>query len=415
MRDRSNEKKWCEMNRPFDLRNRSFLQRLLPERQILIRSGEQITTIRLRSGMQAAGIVGMLLFGGALAGASVGLWHSEKIRMSEQQRVLELSVAVDALMRELGRTVGQVQGLRDEVSARDERIQHLALHNHELSEKLTIADQRTQILRNNLASVERSRRIGLEMGQGFVASSDSIFEQLNTRTTVALNELERAIGFIGIDIDRLLAADEVRANVGGPYVPSLNTNGAPDAAAVRLNQSLMRIAGLQAVLQRLPLAEPTRLGQVSSGYGRRTDPFTRKPALHTGLDVSAPHGTPVYATGPGRVATAGFAGPYGRLVEINHGLGLRTRYAHLHRLHVKPGERVVAGTLIGTVGSSGRSTGPHLHYEVIYREAPLDPLNFIEAGKSIALTLSNADADLEKASISPRQPGGREISEARRN
>ncbi|MCW5730701.1 MAG: M23 family metallopeptidase [Alphaproteobacteria bacterium] len=403
------------MNRSFELRQRSLLRRIFPDRQILIRTGEQISTIRLRPGLQMAGLAAFLMFGGALAASSVGLWQSEKIRVSEQQRVLELSVAVDALMRELGRTVGQVQGLRDEVSARDEKIQQLALHNHELSEKLTIADRRTQILRKNLASVERSRRIGLEMGQGFVASTDSIFDQLNTRTTVALNELERAIGFIGIDVDRLLAADEVRANVGGPYVPSLTANGLQDAAAVRLNQSLMRIAGLQAVLQRLPLSEPTRVGQVSSGFGQRTDPFTRKPALHTGLDVSAPHGTPVYATGPGRVASAGFAGPYGRLVEINHGLGLRTRYAHLHRLHVKPGDRVTAGTLIGTVGSSGRSTGPHLHYEVIYRESPLDPLNFIEAGKSIALTLSNDDAALEKASLGTTLPGGRELSEARRN
>ena len=131
----------------------------------------------------------------------------------------------------------------------------------------------------------------------------------------------------------------------------------------------------------LPLAKPLRYGRLSSNFGYRVDPFLRKPAMHSGVDFGAPYGTPVEATADGIVMHAGFKGGYGRMVEIGHEHGFTTRYAHLSAISVKKGERIAAGAIVGHVGSSGRSTGPHLHYETRRGEEALDPTIFLGASQ----------------------------------
>lgn len=131
-----------------------------------------------------------------------------------------------------------------------------------------------------------------------------------------------------------------------------------------------------------PLPAPTGMalltvspvaGVESSGYGYRRDPINRRRKFHKGVDYRADRGTPVYAAGPGVVQVARRKGGYGRLVLISHGGGVETRYAHLQRIKVKRGQFVPAGTLIGTVGATGRATGPHLHFEVRRDGEPMDP------------------------------------------
>jgi murein DD-endopeptidase MepM/ murein hydrolase activator NlpD len=123
------------------------------------------------------------------------------------------------------------------------------------------------------------------------------------------------------------------------------------------------------VLAVLPVA-----GVESSGYGYRRHPITGRRTFHKGVDFRAPRGTPVYAAGPGVVSHARRKSNYGKLIIISHGLGLETRYAHLSRIKIQEGEFVPAGTFIGTVGSTGRTTGPHLHFEVRQFDEPVDPL-----------------------------------------
>jgi murein DD-endopeptidase MepM/ murein hydrolase activator NlpD len=115
-------------------------------------------------------------------------------------------------------------------------------------------------------------------------------------------------------------------------------------------------------------------GVESSGYGYRRHPISKRRTFHKGVDFQAPRGTPVYAAGPGVVSHARRKSSYGKLIIISHGLGLETRYAHLSRIKIREGEFVPAGTLIGTVGSTGRTTGPHLHFEVRQFDEPVDPL-----------------------------------------
>ena len=130
------------------------------------------------------------------------------------------------------------------------------------------------------------------------------------------------------------------------------------------------------ILASTPSRRPTQ-GYVTSGFGMRTDPFTGLPQRHAGIDYSAPIGNPVIATADGRVIYASRRGAYGKMIEVDHGNGIVTSFAHLSRIHVKVGQKVKRGHVIGAVGNSGRSTGPHVHYEVRIKGVAVDPRRFL--------------------------------------
>ncbi len=200
---------------------------------------------------------------------------------------------------------------------------------------------------------------------------------------------ERLVGGTAGLVTRL----EVRDGRGGPLVALNRAPAASDDLALagdlflqsvsRLEVSLTHWNGMRNLLRRVPLGRPTDRGWRSSRFGKRRDPFSRRRVMHVGLDISAPRRTPILATAPGRVTFVGRNGPYGRMVEIDHGLGFKTRYAHLHKILVKQGAEVAYRDRIGLMGSTGRSSGTHVHYEVIYRGKHQNPAKFIEAGNYV--------------------------------
>ena len=132
-------------------------------------------------------------------------------------------------------------------------------------------------------------------------------------------------------------------------------------------------------LEHLPAIQPILnkdLRRVASGFGVRIDPIYRRPKMHQGMDFTAPIGTDIFATGNGQVVEAGWKQGYGNAVKINHGFGYETLYAHMHKINVRSGQRVTRGEVIGKVGNTGKSTGPHLHYEVRYQGKPVNPQNY---------------------------------------
>jgi murein DD-endopeptidase MepM/ murein hydrolase activator NlpD len=187
---------------------------------------------------------------------------------------------------------------------------------------------------------------------------------------------------LGLDMAQLEAATP-RAGVGGPFVP---VKLGPDAGSFerqlyRINITRAQVDRLNRTLALVPYRKPV-IGEVefTSGFGVRSDPFLGRPAMHTGLDFRAQTGDPVRATANGKVVSAGWSGGYGRMVEIDHGNGLSTRYGHLSEINVKIGDPVKIGQVIGEVGSTGRSTGPHLHYETRIDGEAVDPQKFLRAG-----------------------------------
>jgi murein DD-endopeptidase MepM/ murein hydrolase activator NlpD len=187
---------------------------------------------------------------------------------------------------------------------------------------------------------------------------------------------------LGLDMTQLEAATP-RAGVGGPFAPFKlpSDAGAFERQLYRINVTRAQVERLNRTLALVPYRKPV-VGEVefTSGFGVRSDPFLGRPAMHTGLDFRAASGDPVRATANGKVASSGWAGGYGRMVEIDHGNGLSTRYGHLSEIGVKVGDQIKIGQVIGAVGSTGRSTGPHLHYETRIDGDAVDPQKFLRAG-----------------------------------
>ena len=164
--------------------------------------------------------------------------------------------------------------------------------------------------------------------------------------------------------------------VGSAFTP-IEFDKELDEKYQKLADGLERWNGLRRLNEILPLGKPVN-SRVTSNYGTRNDPFTGKPKKHRGIDFAGKIGTELMAVAPGRVVSAGERVGYGTTVEIDHGLGFTTLYAHLSQIVVSRGDWVRPGTVIGLAGSSGRSTGPHLHYEIRYKGAPFDPTKFVK-------------------------------------
>ena len=182
-----------------------------------------------------------------------------------------------------------------------------------------------------------------------------------------------------------LAAPKPLANAGGPFIPVDADPKAPafDRATARVARDVSFAERLKALMPFVPLRKPL-IGEadVTSPFGYRADPFLGRLALHTGVDLLQPYGSEIRATAAGRVVHAGPMGGYGDMVEIDHGDGLATRYAHMSEILVVEGQEVAQGDVLGRLGSSGRSTGPHLHYEVRVDGEPVDPDDSCARGRA---------------------------------
>jgi len=200
----------------------------------------------------------------------------------------------------------------------------------------------------------------------------------------AADRIKRAFDIAGVPPQRYFSPTERRLPIGGPYVARRGASD-PESQLGRAQNAVATLAEFRRALPMLPLHAPVwgEL-QATSSFGYRTDPFLGRPALHSGVDLREEYGAPVRAAAAGVVAAAGPSGGYGDMVEIHHGGGLATRYGHLSAIDVAPGQQLAPGDLVGRVGSSGRSTGPHLHYEVRVDGEAVDPERFLKAAATLA-------------------------------
>jgi murein DD-endopeptidase MepM/ murein hydrolase activator NlpD len=223
-------------------------------------------------------------------------------------------------------------------------------------------------------------------------------DRVEARQSAALNSIEGSydakarkihgvLTEVGVDAGKL-AARGTAGGTGGPFIAA--TRPAPDAGAFerqiyRISVARAQVDRLTRTLGAVPVRKPV-MGELdlSSGFGVRMDPFIRAPAMHTGLDFRGDIGDPVRVTANGTVTTAGWSGGYGKMVEVSHGNGFATRYGHMSSIDVRVGQAVKIGQIIGRLGSTGRSTGPHLHYETRVEGEAVDPLKFLRAGSRLS-------------------------------
>ncbi|MEJ1161391.1 M23 family metallopeptidase [Prosthecomicrobium sp. N25] len=231
-----------------------------------------------------------------------------------------------------------------------------------------------------------------------IATAEDTLDRLVARRTLAVSmvaemaerdasRIESAVGRLGLRL-AMPATERAEpvprpkpvAGVGGPLVPAME----PVTLVRRAETALARLVAARRSAAILPLGVPVAGDPtVTSGYGNRSDPFFGVLAMHTGIDFRAETGDPVLATGPGTVSDAGRNGGYGLMVEIDHGSGVSTRFGHLSRIAVEPGTVVRRGQVIGYAGSTGRSTGPHVHYETRINGDAVDPARWVDAGEAI--------------------------------
>jgi murein DD-endopeptidase MepM/ murein hydrolase activator NlpD len=338
------------------LKIKVLIKRLFPERQLFYRSQGRIRFISFAPGVQITCAALLLAWGGWTG-------YREFATITDAERIALQEAEIKRLTSESGAFKAQSETLAHQVA------------------------QLQDYLQNSLSRLAEMK-----------ATHEEMVALVQEHTQSDVQRMGRALALTGLKLDQLLPSSSkpgANRGVGGPLIdPEADQNRAPYSGLSgllaapptnmgQLDQQLSTWSRLRSVLNRLPLGIPVEAGNVTSGFGARSDPFTHGSAVHYGLDIAAPKGTPIYATAPGTVTFAGRNGPYGLMVEIDHGLGIKTRHGHLSKIVVRAGDKIAYRDRIGLMGSTGRSTGPHLHYEVVFNGVPQDPAKFLKAGKYV--------------------------------
>jgi murein DD-endopeptidase MepM/ murein hydrolase activator NlpD len=246
----------------------------------------------------------------------------------------------------------------------------------------------------------RAAVVGSEDIDGALTGMQASLDRIDARHRAVLSALEETyhskaqrmrgvLADLGIDAKKIAPAPKngTASGTGGPYVPALPPFNASafDRQLYSVKVARLEIDQLTRSLVNIPVRRPVAgEGEIMSGFGVRIDPFLSRPAMHTGLDFRANVGDPILVTANGTVTTAGWTGGYGKMVEVDHGNGFSTRYGHMSEIDVKVGQQVKLGQSLGKVGTTGRSTGPHLHYETRIDGEAVDPQRFLGAGSKLA-------------------------------
>ncbi len=215
-------------------------------------------------------------------------------------------------------------------------------------------------------------------------SQKAALAAVSERTLHDIRKITGIIESVGLKPEKLLQAYKPELySTGGPFIPAGKDKTVLEDDDAILEQHLTHWEDLNKLMRSVPLIAPIDHYNLSSRFGRRRDPMNKKWAQHQGLDLASKPRSTIFAPADGKVVFAGWKGRYGRVIEIDHGFGIVTRYGHLRRTSVKRGKIVKIGEKIGELGSSGRSTGPHVHYEIRINNKPVDPLKFIKASKNV--------------------------------
>ncbi|WP_421851544.1 peptidoglycan DD-metalloendopeptidase family protein [Novosphingobium sp.] len=351
-----------------------------PDREFFMRSNGHVRFIRISAQLQ-------MRVAGAVAGA-VLLWVlmmgwmviSQAIAAYNQASLLEREAAVATAESRVAKYRSGLGSVASDLAKRQDFI--------EKSVQGAIGPLPRTLPSGTVSdSTEEAgktvRKISMELpevtGLAKVEARQLAFIETLTRYADARSaRAEMAMRRLGLNPRAVAAAD--RGAMGGPLIPmATGSENKLDPRFARFGASLARMSAMEQALVRIPNTLPASLDYISSGFGYRVDPFTGGGAFHAGLDFRGPIGAPILAAAAGTVSFTGVKQGYGNCVEISHGNGLLTRYAHMSRIAAHVGEAVGPGRVIGAIGSTGRSTGPHLHFEVRIADRPVDPRPFLEA------------------------------------
>lgn len=420
-----------------------FLDSLFPERQIHLRTEGRISFVRLTRRGQISIVLLLAMFGGWATFSTISFFFHDKLLATKELKIANTRLAYQGLLGELAEyqkkftiitrdmeanhgmmlnlveqnaalqknlktvetqlnstkhdrtlVIAARQNLKEQLTELEDRMRRLATKNFVLKDNLdnVETDLQVALAERNKALFEGSRlhRNLKDLETRLVTmqtTEEEAVSRLTSRTEQYIETMERIVDMTGLDVKKLVSLETpVSSGQGGPFIeakPDSKPASRLRSNLVSLDSKLSHWESLQDVMKRIPLTTPLNTYYITSGYGKRRDPINKKWAMHYGLDMGSKFKSPVYVTSPGVVTYVGWKGKYGRLIEVDHGAGMKTRYGHLHKTLVKKGQKVNFRDKIGLLGSSGRSTGAHLHYEVVFKGKTKNPVKFIKAGRYV--------------------------------
>lgn len=371
----------------------SRLRTTFPDREFIMRSQGQVRFVKISTKMQvvAAGVLVLLAITWitAMAFAAVSRYTAERERLTLLDREAKVTTAESRLSnyRE------GIESVADDLARRQKFIEnmveaHIGTLPASAQAGETVSDSSSEAARTvNKVSAAIPEAAGLARIEAQqLAFVESLTRYADRRSAQAA-ELIRGVG---LNPATVLASVSGRSDMGGPFLRlATDRDGSLDPRFARMGMSLARMEGLERALAGIPQVHPTAVEAISSGFGYRSDPINGGAAFHAGMDFKGPVGTPIYAAAAGKIVHAGRKAGYGNCIEVNHGNGLMTRYAHLSRIGVRAGQKVAAGGVIGALGNTGRSTGPHLHFEVRVHDRAVNPRPFLENAHNVRQEVRN--------------------------
>ena len=358
------------------------LRRWFPDREFFMRADGQVRFIKISAKLQmrvAAAIVAVMVvwlvslavmaWGQYRAEADLAAFANEKARIAKSEERLE------AYGGDLDRVVGDLQ-------QRQEFLEEMA---RMLPEDIVAEGAKGTVTDSSAEAAKTVEKVSqfIPQARGLAeieARQLAVVERLTRFADARARRAEAAIRKLNLDPGVL--SREAREGMGGPFEALAGADDI-DPRFERLGLSLARMAVLERALDGIPSVVPASVRSITSGFGYRRDPFNGRAAMHSGIDFKGGIGSPIFAAADGRVTFAGWRGGYGKAVEVTHANGMMTRYAHLSRIDVKPGQMVAAGATLGGLGSTGRSTGPHLHFEVRINDRAVNPRPFLETAPDV--------------------------------
>jgi murein DD-endopeptidase MepM/ murein hydrolase activator NlpD len=352
------------------------LKTLVPEREIFLRTAGRVRFLRVSTKVQLA-VAGLTLalFGGWGAATGAMLWRqsqigAERAALARQQAVVTGREAHVRAYRQ------SVEEIADDIEARQAALQEMmrASLGVEPAQDAAATSRAKPARSGKVGALSPQRRI-----EQLQAAQLAFEERLADAARARLARVERAIRGFGLNPTALPAG---RVGRGGPFVPVAGLIG-QDEGLRALAALLGRLEAMEATLAAIPSGRPTAAPMQTSSYGYRRDPFNGYMAFHAGVDFAGRFGQAILAASGGRVSFVGRRPGYGQVIEIDHGNAIMTRYAHLSRFAARVGDKVTRGQTIARMGSTGRSTGTHLHFEVRVRGAAVNPRRFLEARQDV--------------------------------
>jgi len=392
-----------------------FRQRYFPERQLFLRSEGRVRFVTIGSYTQMAASTALT---GALIWGSVTSYHyltRDRVLEAKNRTITTMSAQYESLSNDFSALEMEVERKAEQLETRQRLLEEMV--GVDKTDQPVPASTEPEAQPHGAASNTTSMKadekpgflaeiLGAGTAQAAILSNNDRRKNLLSRlekmqhrqqylASALLNDAEAQIARIDkvleptkLDNSKLLEKAETMVTaMGGPYVPEQDVQPVfhenDQDTFLRLINTRQRLEMVTLVLNSVPVGEPAEKYYLSSKFGRRKDPLKKTWARHSGLDLAGWPGTAINATAPGTVVHAGWYGPYGNMVEIDHGNGFRTRYGHMRQVRVKKGDEVVLGQRVGDMGKTGRATDTHVHYEVWFDGEVRDPMPFMKAANDV--------------------------------